>query len=81
MYGWIGTHSMWRSGEANLLFDLRRLFGARANSYSRGKQPAPYWITMLLNIFLTTIFTGFALGVLYLVTASLAALWLGRAGT
>jgi hypothetical protein len=79
IYGWIATHAMWRSGEASLIFDLRRLFGGRASSFSREKQPAPHWITMLLNIFLTTILTGFALGVLFLVTASIAASWLGKA--
>jgi hypothetical protein len=31
---------------------------------------------MLINIFIATIFTGFALGVLFLVLASAAALWL-----
>ena len=79
IYGWIATHTMWRSGEASLLFDLRRLFGGRAVSFNREKQPAPHWITMLLNIFLTTILTGFALGVLFLVTASIAASWLDKA--
>lgn len=79
IYGWIGTHAMWRSGEASLLFDLRRLFGGQAVSFNREKQPAPHWITMLINIFLTTILTGFALGVLFLVTASIAASLVGKA--
>ncbi len=78
IYGWIGTHSMWRSGEARLLFDLRALFGVRAAAYNRDQQPAPYWITILINIFLTTLATGFALGVLFLVTASVASLWLAK---
>jgi len=73
IYGWIAMHAMWRSGEASLLFDLRRLFGGRVISFNREQQPAPHWITMLLNIFLTTILTGFALGVLFLVAASIAA--------
>jgi hypothetical protein len=73
IYGWIATHAMWHSGQASLLFDLRRLFGGQAISFNREKQPAPHWITMLLNIFLTTILTGFALGVLFLVIASIAA--------
>jgi len=73
IYGWRGTRSMLRSGEASLLFDLRRLFGGRANSYRRGEHAGPFWITVLLNVFVSTICTGFALGVLFLVFASIAA--------
>jgi len=64
---------MLRNGEASLLFDLRRLFGGRANTYSRGEQAGPFWITVLLNVFISTICTGFALGVLFLVFSSIAA--------
>lgn len=73
IYGWRGTRSMLGTGEASLLFDLRRLFGGRANTYSRAKQAGSFWITVLLNVFISTICTGFALGVLFLVFSSIAA--------
>lgn len=74
IYGWRGILAMWRSGEARLLFDLRRLFAGSAAAVDRGKQAVSFWILMIINIFVATIFTGFALGVLFLVAGSVAAL-------
>jgi len=75
-YGWRAVHTMWRAGTSHLLFDLSRVFGGSSTGYDRGKEAVGFWIMMLINIFIATIFTGFALGVLFLVLASAAALWL-----
>lgn len=78
IYGWRGTRSMLRNGEAHLLLDWRRLFADRADTFSRGEQAGSFWIAIVFNVLLTTICIGFALGVLFLVFGSVAALWFGR---